>query len=122
KNSIQASLSNQTNEVKNMMASLFQMNTTSTLGRDLSLATPLLTRRVNSKAITTQSGLVLDGPTIPTPHLLINPEEDEHVEETLTDLDLSEYTIKNSSWRTGGRPGSSSRKTSGNSLTTGYEV
>nr|GEV63855.1 reverse transcriptase domain-containing protein [Tanacetum cinerariifolium] len=32
KNSIQASLSNQTNEIKNMMASLFQMNTASTLG------------------------------------------------------------------------------------------
>nr|GFA57063.1 reverse transcriptase domain-containing protein [Tanacetum cinerariifolium] len=46
------------------------------------------------KAITTRSGLVLDGPTIPTPHPFINPEEDERVEETLTDLDLSEYTIK----------------------------
>nr|GEW75731.1 hypothetical protein [Tanacetum cinerariifolium] len=31
-NSIQASMSNQTNELKNMMASFFQMNTTSTLG------------------------------------------------------------------------------------------
>nr|GEU66355.1 reverse transcriptase domain-containing protein [Tanacetum cinerariifolium] len=32
KNSIQVSLSNQTNEIKNMMASLFQMNTASTSG------------------------------------------------------------------------------------------
>nr|GEU34869.1 hypothetical protein [Tanacetum cinerariifolium] len=47
KNSIQASMSNQTNEIKNMMASLFQMNTAST--SDLSLATQLLTQRVNSK-------------------------------------------------------------------------
>nr|GEX22106.1 reverse transcriptase domain-containing protein [Tanacetum cinerariifolium] len=46
------------------------------------------------KAITTQSGIVLDGPTVPTPPLFINPEEDERVEETLTDPDLSEYTIK----------------------------
>nr|GEU47823.1 hypothetical protein [Tanacetum cinerariifolium] len=46
------------------------------------------------KAITTQSGIVLDGPTIPTPLLFINLEEDERVEETLTDPDLSEYTIK----------------------------
>nr|GEV23771.1 reverse transcriptase domain-containing protein [Tanacetum cinerariifolium] len=39
------------------------------------------------KSITTRSGLVLDGPSI-------NPEEDERVEETLTDPDLAEYTIK----------------------------
>nr|GEY15675.1 reverse transcriptase domain-containing protein [Tanacetum cinerariifolium] len=46
------------------------------------------------KAITTQSGLVIDGPTVPTPPPFINPKEDERVEETLTDPDLSEYTIK----------------------------
>nr|GEV01304.1 reverse transcriptase domain-containing protein [Tanacetum cinerariifolium] len=46
------------------------------------------------KAITTQSGIVLDGPTVPIPPPFINPEEDERVEETLTDSDLSEYTIK----------------------------
>nr|GFA79227.1 reverse transcriptase domain-containing protein [Tanacetum cinerariifolium] len=46
------------------------------------------------KAITTRSGLVLDGPTVPTPPPFINQEEDERVEETLTDPDLSEYTIK----------------------------
>ncbi|GKG05860.1 hypothetical protein Tco_0325946, partial [Tanacetum coccineum] len=46
------------------------------------------------KAITTQSGLVLDGPSVPMPHLFINPEEDERVEETLTDPELAEYTIK----------------------------
>nr|GEU50095.1 reverse transcriptase domain-containing protein [Tanacetum cinerariifolium] len=60
KNSIQASLSNQTNEIKNMMASLFQMNITST----------------------SRSGS------------LPNNTEDERVEETLTDPDLFEYTIK----------------------------
>ncbi|GJZ22993.1 reverse transcriptase domain-containing protein, partial [Tanacetum coccineum] len=37
------------------------------------------------KAITTQSGLVLDGPTVPMPPPFINPKEDKRVEETLTD-------------------------------------
>nr|GEX60775.1 hypothetical protein [Tanacetum cinerariifolium] len=46
------------------------------------------------KAITTRSGHVLDGPTVPTPPTITNPEVDEHVEETLTDPNLSEYTIK----------------------------
>nr|GEU36924.1 reverse transcriptase domain-containing protein [Tanacetum cinerariifolium] len=46
------------------------------------------------KAITTRSGIVLDGTSIPTPPPFINPEEDERVEETLTDQDLVEYTIK----------------------------
>nr|GEV71009.1 hypothetical protein [Tanacetum cinerariifolium] len=46
------------------------------------------------KAIVTRSGLVLDGPSIPMPSPFINLEEDEHAEETLTDLKLAEYTIK----------------------------
>nr|GEY86058.1 reverse transcriptase domain-containing protein [Tanacetum cinerariifolium] len=45
-------------------------------------------------AITTRSGIVFDGSTVPIPLPFINPEEDERVEETLTDPDLSEYTIK----------------------------
>nr|GEV05490.1 hypothetical protein [Tanacetum cinerariifolium] len=61
---IQASMSNQTNELKNIMGEL--------------------------KAITTRSGLVLDGPSVPMPPLFINPEEDERVEETLTDPKLDE--------------------------------
>nr|GEU31567.1 putative reverse transcriptase, RNA-dependent DNA polymerase [Tanacetum cinerariifolium] len=40
------------------------------------------------KAITTRSGLVLDGPSVAMPPPFINPEEDERVEETLTDLEL----------------------------------
>nr|GFB25999.1 reverse transcriptase domain-containing protein [Tanacetum cinerariifolium] len=71
KTSIQTSLSNQTNEIKNMMASLLQINTASTSG-----------------------GLATDGPTVPTPPKFVNPEEDECVEETYTDPDLAEYTIK----------------------------
>nr|GEW24659.1 reverse transcriptase domain-containing protein [Tanacetum cinerariifolium] len=46
------------------------------------------------KSITTQSGIVLDGTSVPISPLFINPEEDERVEETLTDQDLAEYTIK----------------------------
>ncbi|GJW80613.1 reverse transcriptase domain-containing protein [Tanacetum coccineum] len=46
------------------------------------------------KAITTRSGLVLDGPSVPMPPLFINPEEDERAEETLTNPELAEYTIK----------------------------
>nr|GEZ76106.1 hypothetical protein [Tanacetum cinerariifolium] len=71
KTSIQTSLSNETNEIKNMMASLLQMNTASTSG-----------------------GLVTDGPTVPTPPKSITPEMDERVEETYTDPNLAEYTIK----------------------------
>nr|GEX50061.1 reverse transcriptase domain-containing protein [Tanacetum cinerariifolium] len=46
------------------------------------------------KAITTQSGIVLDGPFVLIPPSFINPKKDERVEETLTDQDLAEYTIK----------------------------
>ncbi|GJR64970.1 reverse transcriptase domain-containing protein [Tanacetum coccineum] len=46
------------------------------------------------KSITTRSGLVLDGPTVPMPPSFINPEEDERVEETLTDPEHGEFTIK----------------------------
>nr|GFA03423.1 hypothetical protein [Tanacetum cinerariifolium] len=63
---IQTSLSNQTNEIKNTMASLLQMNT----------------------AFTSGSG------TLPV-NTIANPkEEDECVEETYTDPDHAEYTIK----------------------------
>nr|GEV70564.1 reverse transcriptase domain-containing protein [Tanacetum cinerariifolium] len=94
KNSIQASLSNQTNEIKNMMDSLFQMNTTFTSGSESLPRNTIANPKGELKSITTRSGLVLDGPTIPTPRPFINPEEDERVEETLMDPDLSEYTIK----------------------------
>nr|GFA47803.1 reverse transcriptase domain-containing protein [Tanacetum cinerariifolium] len=46
------------------------------------------------KSITTRSGLVTEGPTIPNPPESINPEEDECVEETYTDPDHVEYNIK----------------------------
>nr|GEU99500.1 reverse transcriptase domain-containing protein [Tanacetum cinerariifolium] len=42
------------------------------------------------KAITTRSGLVTDGPTVPTPPKSITLEVDERVEETYTDSDLAD--------------------------------
>ncbi|GJS45850.1 DNA-directed DNA polymerase [Tanacetum coccineum] len=92
--SIQASMSNQTNELKNMMASFFQMNTASTSGSGSLPSNTVANPKGELKAITTRSGLVLDGPTVPMPPPFINPEEDECVEETLTDPEHGEYTIK----------------------------
>ncbi|GKA40382.1 hypothetical protein Tco_0732975 [Tanacetum coccineum] len=82
---------NQTNELKNMMASFFQMNTASTLGTGSLPSNTVANPKGELKAITTRSGLVLDGPTVPMPPPFINPEEDECVEETLTDPNHGEY-------------------------------
>nr|GEV98148.1 reverse transcriptase domain-containing protein [Tanacetum cinerariifolium] len=94
KTSIQTSLSNQTNEIKNMMASLLQMNTASTSGLGSFPSNTVANPKGELKAITTRSGLVTDGPTIPTLPKSVNLEEDECVEEMYTDPDLAEYTIK----------------------------
>nr|GFA77327.1 reverse transcriptase domain-containing protein [Tanacetum cinerariifolium] len=94
KTSIQTSLSNQTNEIKNMMASLLQMNTASTLGSGTLPGNTVANPKGELKAITTRSGLATDGPTIPNPPKSVNPEEDECVEETYTNPDHAEYTIK----------------------------
>nr|GEU62206.1 hypothetical protein [Tanacetum cinerariifolium] len=94
KSSIQTSLSNQTNKIKNMMASLLQINAASTSGSGSLPSNTVANPKGELKAITTRSGLVINGPTVPTPFRSINPEEDEHVEETFTDPDLAEYTIK----------------------------
>ncbi|GJT77160.1 reverse transcriptase domain-containing protein [Tanacetum coccineum] len=91
---IQASMSNQTNELKNMMASFFQMNTASTSSTGSLPSNIVANPRGELKAINTRSGLVLDGTSIPMPPPFINPEEDERVEETLMDPELAEYTIK----------------------------
>nr|GEU73616.1 reverse transcriptase domain-containing protein [Tanacetum cinerariifolium] len=91
---IQASMSNQTGELKNMMASFFQMNTASTSDSGPLPSNTIANPKGELKAITTRSGLVLDGPSIPIPPPFINPDEDERAEETLTDPELAEYTIK----------------------------
>nr|GEV77668.1 reverse transcriptase domain-containing protein [Tanacetum cinerariifolium] len=94
KTSIQASMSNQTHELKNMMASFFQINTASTSGSGPLPNNTIANPKGELKAITTRSVLVLDGPSIPMPPPFINLEEDERVEETLTNSKLGEFTIK----------------------------
>ncbi|GJS53241.1 hypothetical protein Tco_0626603 [Tanacetum coccineum] len=70
-------MSNQTNELKNIMASFFQMNTASSLGSGSLLGNTIANPKGELKSITTQSGLVLDGPSVPVPPSFINPKEDE---------------------------------------------
>nr|GFA15217.1 reverse transcriptase domain-containing protein [Tanacetum cinerariifolium] len=77
-----------------MMASFFQMNTASTLSLGPLPSNTIANPKRELKAITTRSGLVLDGPSVPMPSPFINPKEDERVEETLTNPELAEYTIK----------------------------
>nr|GEY21902.1 reverse transcriptase domain-containing protein [Tanacetum cinerariifolium] len=72
----------------------FQMNIASTLGSRYLPSNTIANLKGELKAITTQSFIVLDGPSVPIPPSFINSEEDERVEETLMDQDLIEYTIK----------------------------
>ncbi|GJU20407.1 reverse transcriptase domain-containing protein [Tanacetum coccineum] len=65
--SIQTSLSNQTNELKNMMASFFQMNTASSSGSGSLLINNVANPRGNLKGITTRSSISYDGAPIPPP-------------------------------------------------------
>ncbi|GJY50805.1 reverse transcriptase domain-containing protein [Tanacetum coccineum] len=77
-----------------MMASFFQMNTACTSGTGSLPSNTVANPKGELKAITTRSGLVLDGPSVPIPLPFINPEEDERVDETLTDPKHGEFTIK----------------------------
>ncbi|GKB05570.1 reverse transcriptase domain-containing protein [Tanacetum coccineum] len=89
-----ASMSNQTNELKNMMASFFQMNTASTSSTGSLPSNTIANPKGELKSNTTRSGFVLDGPSVTMPPPFINLEENERVEDTLTDPELAEYTIK----------------------------
>ncbi|GJZ55142.1 reverse transcriptase domain-containing protein [Tanacetum coccineum] len=60
-------MSNQTNELKNMMASFFQMNTASSSGSGSLPSNTVANPRGDLKAITTRSGISYDGPPIPPP-------------------------------------------------------
>ncbi|GJS71660.1 hypothetical protein Tco_0704501 [Tanacetum coccineum] len=53
------------NELKNMMASFFQMNTASTSDTGSLPSNTIANPKGELKAITTRSGLVLDGPSVP---------------------------------------------------------
>nr|GEY01824.1 DNA-directed DNA polymerase [Tanacetum cinerariifolium] len=63
--SIQTSLSNQTNEIKNVMASLLQMNTASTSSSGTLPSNTVANPKGDLKAITTRSGVSYDGPSTP---------------------------------------------------------
>ncbi|GJX44389.1 hypothetical protein Tco_0261065 [Tanacetum coccineum] len=65
--SIQTSMSNQTNELKNMLASFFQMNTASSSSSGPLPSNTIANPRGDLKAITTRSGVAYDGPPIPPP-------------------------------------------------------
>ncbi|GKE57865.1 hypothetical protein Tco_1497050, partial [Tanacetum coccineum] len=58
-------MSNQTNELKNMMASFFQMNTASSSGSGSLPNNTVANPRGDLKPITTRSGISYDGPLIP---------------------------------------------------------
>ncbi|GKA12940.1 reverse transcriptase domain-containing protein [Tanacetum coccineum] len=60
-------MSNQTNELKNMMASFFQMNTASSSSSGPLPSNTVANPRGDLKAITTRSGVAYDGPPIPPP-------------------------------------------------------
>nr|GFA16303.1 hypothetical protein [Tanacetum cinerariifolium] len=77
-----------------MMASLLQMNTASTSGSGTLPGNTIANLKGELKAITTRSGLVTEGPTVPNPPKSVNAEEDECVEETYTDPDHTKYNIK----------------------------
>ncbi|GKC42729.1 reverse transcriptase domain-containing protein [Tanacetum coccineum] len=65
RNEMQSIMSNQTNELKNMMASFFQMNTSSSSGTGSLPSNTVANPRGDLKAITTRSGISYDEPPIP---------------------------------------------------------
>nr|GEU91499.1 reverse transcriptase domain-containing protein [Tanacetum cinerariifolium] len=71
-----------------------RMNIASTSGSGTLPGNTIANPKGELKAITTRSGLVTEGPTVPNPPKSVNPEEDECVEETYMDPDHAEYNIK----------------------------
>nr|GEX75168.1 reverse transcriptase domain-containing protein [Tanacetum cinerariifolium] len=80
--------------LKAMQNQIDMMNTASTSASGTLPGNTIANPKGELKAITTRSGLVTDGPTIPNPPKSVNPEEDGCAEETYTDPDHAEYTIK----------------------------
>ncbi|GKD85644.1 hypothetical protein Tco_1356798 [Tanacetum coccineum] len=56
-----------TNDIKNMMSNFFQMNTASSSGSGSLPSNTVANPIGDLKAITTQSGILYDGPSIPLP-------------------------------------------------------
>nr|GEW43369.1 putative ribonuclease H-like domain-containing protein [Tanacetum cinerariifolium] len=67
KNELRIEISNQTNELRNMMASFFQKNTAPTSGSGSLTSNTIANPRGNLKEIITRSGVSYDGPPIPPP-------------------------------------------------------
>nr|GEU56635.1 reverse transcriptase domain-containing protein [Tanacetum cinerariifolium] len=94
KSSIQTSLSNQTNEIKNMMASLLQMNTASTSGLGSLPSNIVANPKGELKAITTRSGLVINGPIKMLKALLSNKEKLQELANTPLNENCSAVILK----------------------------
>ncbi|GJV43839.1 hypothetical protein Tco_1428375 [Tanacetum coccineum] len=80
--------------LESMLGNFIKMNTASSLGTGSLPSNTVSNPKGELKAITTQSGLVLNEPSVLMPPPFINPEEDERVEETFTDPEHGEFTIK----------------------------
>ncbi|GJU26520.1 reverse transcriptase domain-containing protein [Tanacetum coccineum] len=80
--------------LESMLGNFIKMNTASSSGTGSLPSNTVANPKGKLKAITTRSGLVLDEPFVPMPSPFINPEEDERVEETFTDLEYGKFTIK----------------------------
>ncbi|GKE88873.1 hypothetical protein Tco_1566348 [Tanacetum coccineum] len=80
--------------LESMLGNFIKMNTASSSSTGSLLSNVVANPKGELKAITTQSSLVLDEPSVPMPPLFINPEEDERVEETFTNPEHGEFTIK----------------------------
>ncbi|GJX10063.1 hypothetical protein Tco_0199922 [Tanacetum coccineum] len=87
-------LSTSNQRLESMLGNFIKMNTASTSGTRSLPSNIIANPKGELKAITTRSGLVLDEPSVPIPPPFINPKEDEHVEETFTDPEHGEFTIK----------------------------
>nr|GEV89196.1 hypothetical protein [Tanacetum cinerariifolium] len=74
KTSIQTSLSNQTNDIRDMMASFLRMNTASTSSSCTLLGNTVANPKSDLKAITTRSGVSYNGPSISPPVVENAPE------------------------------------------------
>nr|GEV83169.1 DNA-directed DNA polymerase [Tanacetum cinerariifolium] len=102
KSSFKTSLSNQTNEIKNMMASLLQMNTASTSGSRSLPSNTVATQRVNSKPLPLAVVLLLMD--LPFP-LLPNPLIRSKLKcKAIADLGASINLIPLSVWKKLGLP------------------
>ncbi|GJT77930.1 reverse transcriptase domain-containing protein [Tanacetum coccineum] len=96
-NSMQTQMNNlatSNQRLESMLGNFIKMNTASSLGTGSLPSNTVANPKGELKAITTRSGLVLDEPSVLMRPPFINPEEDERVEETFTDSEHGEFTIK----------------------------